>query len=92
MCVRVLSCLDVWLLTAGDDGANKSASHELRSLKCLIDCKIPGLNFPLMVCFCGILTLCRASLPVSPACVVRTGNGGLPGQASNGPILASASP
>jgi hypothetical protein len=40
---------DAYGVYGGDEGAAKSASHELRSLRSLLGCDVPGLRFPLMV-------------------------------------------
>ena len=52
----------------GDDGAGKSAGHELKSLRALIGCDVDGLSFPLM-CTIDYKYVVRLNHPASPASI-----------------------
>lgn len=58
---------DAYEIYGGDEGIIKSSGHELRGLMCLLDCRVSGLHFPLMVLcdYRGWRLLAESLLPLT---------------------------
>jgi hypothetical protein len=64
---------------ACEEHAAKSPAHELNALIELMDCKVPGLRFPLMavIDYCGFRASAQSILPIGPDTLVYgSPNGG----------------